>query len=74
MAFRTPVLLCLLLNFDTYGGVDPLVVFPLFLKMVADIISPKSSIIFLGVIRWGSFTVFWLSANVNAIPKECSIP
>ena len=34
LAFRTPVLLHLLLHLDTYGGVDPLGVFPLFLKMV----------------------------------------
>ena len=39
LAFRTPVLLRLLLDLDTYGGVDPLGVFPLFLKMVADIIA-----------------------------------
>ena len=30
---------CLLLDHDTYGGVDPLGVFPLFLKKVADIIA-----------------------------------
>ena len=33
-AFRTPVLLRLLLELDTYGGVDPLGLFPLFLKIV----------------------------------------
>ena len=49
----SPVLLRLLLDLDTYGGVDPLGVFPLFLKMVADIIAPKVSIIFLGLIRRG---------------------
>ena len=43
-----PVLLRLLLDFDTYAGVDPLGVFPLFLKMVADIIAPKLIIIFIG--------------------------
>ena len=39
-AFRTSVLLRLLLDIDTYEGVDPLGVFPLFLKKVADIIAP----------------------------------
>ena len=34
-------LLRLLLDLDKYGGVDPFGVFPLFLKMVADIIAPK---------------------------------
>ena len=55
LAFRTPVLLRLLLDLDTYGGVDPFGVFPLFLQMVADIIAPKLSIIFHGLIRWESF-------------------
>ena len=40
LAFRTPVFLRLHLDLDTYGGVDPLCVFPLFLKMVEDIIAP----------------------------------
>ena len=41
LAYRTPVLLRLLLDLDTHGGVDPFGVFTLFLKMVADIIVPK---------------------------------
>ena len=49
LAFQTPVLLHLLL--DTYGSVDPLGVFPLLLKMVADIIAPKLSINFRGSVR-----------------------
>ena len=48
LVFRTPVILRLLLDFDTYGGVDPLGVFPLFLKMVADITAPKLITIFRG--------------------------
>ena len=46
LAFRTTVLLRLLLDLDAYWGVDFLGVFPLFLKKVADIIAPKQSIIF----------------------------
>ena len=46
--FRTPVLLRLHLDLDTYCSVDLLGVFPLFLKMVADNIAPKLRIIFLG--------------------------
>ena len=49
LAFRTPVLLRLLLDLDTYGGVDPFGVFPLFVKMVADIIASKLSKIFRGL-------------------------
>ena len=69
LAFRTSVLPRLLLDLDTYGGVDTLGVFPLFLKMVADIIALKLNKIFRGLIRRGSFPECWLSANVNAIPK-----
>ena len=68
-AFRSPVLLHLLLYLDTYGGVDPLGVFPLFLTMVADIIAPKCSLFLCGLIRRGSFAECWRSANVSAIPK-----
>ena len=53
MAFQTPVLLSLLLDLDTYGGADPFGVFPLFLKMVENIIAPKLSIIFRWLIRRG---------------------
>ena len=77
LAFRTPVLLHLLLDLDTYGGVDPLGVFPLFLKMVADIIAPKLVILFRGLIRPGSFPECWWSTIVSAIiPKgaPASIP
>ena len=51
LACRTSVLLFLLLDLDTYGDVDPLGIFPQFLKKVADIISPKQSIIFRLLIR-----------------------
>ena len=48
-ALPAPVLLRLLLDLDTYGGVDPLGVFSLFLKIVADIIDHLSMIIFRSV-------------------------
>ena len=59
---------------STYGGVDPLGVFPLFIKMVTDIITTKLSIIFLGLIRRGSFLKCWPSANATAIPKGAPSP
>ena len=37
--------------------------------MVADIMSSKLRMIFLGLIRRGSFPDCWRSANVTAIPK-----
>ena len=67
LAFRTSVLLRLLVDLDTYGGVDLLGVFPLFLKNVVDIISPKLSIVFRRLIRLGSFAEWRRSANVSAI-------
>ena len=39
--FSILVFLCLLPDLDTYGSVDPLGMFPLFLKMDPDIIAPK---------------------------------
>ena len=41
LAFRTPVLQSLLLDLNAYWGVDPLGVFALLWKMVADIIAPN---------------------------------
>ena len=74
LAFRTSVLLRLLLDLDTCGAVDPFGVFPLFLKKVADVIAPKLSIIFLKLIRPGSFPECWGSAKVTAIPKYAPSP
>ena len=74
MAFRTPVLLRLLLDLDTYGGADPLCVFTLFLKMVEDITAPQLSIIFGGLIHRGSFPVCWRSDNVTAFPNGALSP
>ena len=74
MAFRTPVLLRLLFDLDSYGSVDPLGVFSRFLKMAADIIAPKLNIIFCWLIRRGSFPECWRSANVTAIPRGALTP
>ena len=74
LAFRTPGLLRLHLDLDTYGGIDFLGVFPLFQKMVADVIAPKLSIILYGLIRRRSFLECWWSANVTAIPKGTPSP
>ena len=63
-------LLSFYVYFLTYGGVDPLGVFPPFLEMVADIIAPKLNIISRRLMRRGSFPVCWLPATVTAIPKR----
>ena len=55
LVFQTSVLLSLLHGLDMYGGVDPLGVYPLFLKKVVDIIVPKQSIFFRRLIHLRSF-------------------
>ena len=75
LTFRTFVILRLLLNLDTYGGVDPLGLFPLFLMKVADMIAPKLGVIYLSLNRLGSFPQCWRSANVtHVIPKGAPSP
>ena len=64
----------LLLDLDTYGGVEPLGVFPLFLKIVADIIAPKLNMIFRELIRRLLFLKCWRSSNVTAILKVAPSP
>ena len=74
LAFRASVLMRLLFDLDTYGGVDPLRVFRLYLMKVADIIAPKQNIIFRKLIRLGSVRDIWRSANVTAILKGAPSP
>ena len=76
LAFQTAVRLRLrlILDLDKYGGVTPLGVFPLFLKMVENIVAPKLSIIFHGLILWGSFPECWGCPYVTAIPKGAPFP
>ena len=59
----------LLLNFDSYGGTDPLRMFPLFLKRTADVMAPRLSIVFQRLVHLGSFPACWSQANVTPIPK-----
>ena len=48
---------------------DPLGVFPLFLKRTADVIAPRLSVVFLRLVRLGSFPPCWRQENVTPIPK-----
>ena len=73
-AFRTSVLLCLLLDLDTYAGCWSFGCVSSFLKMVADIISPKLNIIFCRLIHQGSLPECCLSTNVTAIPHATKMP
>ena len=73
-AFRTPVLLRLLLDLDTYGGVDSFGVFPLFLKMDADIIAPKFKHYFPWAIKSGIVSGLLAIRLCNCHSQGCSIP
>ena len=58
-----------LLDLDSYGGTDPLGMFPLFLKRTAEILGPRLAVVFLRLLRLGSFLVCWRVANVTPIPQ-----
>ena len=68
-AFRLSEVRRLLLDLYPYGGSDPLGMFPLFLKRTADFLAPRLSVVFLRLVRLGSFSACWRQANVTPIPK-----
>ena len=70
LAFRSSLVEKYLRELDDYGGVDPVGVFPLFYKRVADILAPRLSRIFRRLLRSGSFPKCWRVANITAIPKD----
>ena len=53
----------------SYGGTDPLGLFPLFLMRTADVMAPRLSVLFRQLVRLGSFPACWRQANVTPIPK-----
>ena len=59
----------LLLDLNSYGGTDPLGMFPLFLKRNADVMAPSLSVVFRRLVRQSSFPACWRQANVTLIPK-----
>ena len=73
-AFRSSEVKRLLLDLDLdpYDGTDPLGMFPLFLKRTADVLAPHLSVVFLRLLRLGSFPACWRKANVTPIPKGSS--
>ena len=69
-AFRSSEVKRLLLDLDPYGGTDRLGMFPLFLKRTADVMAPVLyGVVFLRLVRLGSFRACWRQANVTPIPK-----
>ena len=45
-AFRSWEVKWLLLDLDSYGGTDPLGMFPLFLKRTAEVLAPRLAVVF----------------------------
>ena len=68
-AFRSREVKRLLLYLDSYGGTDPLGMFPLFLKKTAEVLAPCLAVVFRRLLRLDSFPVCWRVANVTPIPK-----
>ena len=54
-AFRSRGVTRLMLDLDLYGGTDPLGMFPLFLKITADVMAPRLCVVFRRLVRLGSF-------------------
>ena len=47
----------LLLDLDSYGGTEPLGMFPLFMKKTAVVLAPRLAVVFRRLLRLGSFPV-----------------
>ena len=56
-AFRSREVKRLLLDLDSYGGFDPLGMFPLFLKKSAVVLAHRLAVVFRRLLRLGSFPV-----------------
>ena len=54
-------------DLDSYGGTDPLGMFPLFLKRTAEVLPPRITVVFRQLLRLGSFPICWRVANVTPI-------
>ena len=70
VAFGSSEVRSLLLDLDPYGGTDRLGMFSLFLKRTADVMALSLRVVFLRLVRLGSFPVCWKQANVTEIPKR----
>ena len=56
-----------MLDFDPYGGTDPLGMFSLFYE--ENCLTPRFSVVFRRLVRLGSLPACWKRANVTRIPK-----
>ena len=67
-AFRLREVKRLLLDLYSYGGTNPLGMFPLFLKRTAEVLATRLAVVFWRLLRLGSFPVCWRVGNVTPIP------
>ena len=67
--FRSSEVRRLLLDLDPYGGINPMGMFPLFLKRTADVMAPRLRVVFRRLVRLGSFLACWRQSNVTPFPK-----
>ena len=72
-AFRSRAVRHFLLDLDPYGGIDPLGMFPLFLKRTADVMAPRLIVEFRRLVRLGCFLPCWRRSNVTPIPKGSTV-
>ena len=70
-AFRSSEVRRLLLDLDPYGGPDPLGMFPVFLKRTADVMAPRLSEVFGGLLVW---VVSQLAGDRTMSPQFRKIP
>ena len=68
-AFRSREVKRLLLDLDSYGGTDPLGMFPLLLKKTAVVLAPRLPVVFQRLLRLGSFPVRWRVVNISQLKK-----
>ena len=58
-----------MLDMDLYDVSDPLRMFPLFLKISADVLATRLSVVFQRLVRLGSSPASWRQDNVTPILK-----
>ena len=74
VAFRSREVEKILAGLDSFGGTDPLGLFPLLLKEAATVLAPKLSTVFRLLFRQGRFPLSWRIANITPIPKGAPSP
>ena len=74
VAFRSREVKGILSDLDSFGGTDPVGLFPLLLKEAAVELAPKLSKRFRLLFRSGPFPLSWRTANITPIPKGAPSP